>query len=188
MNAKKILALMLGAMMLLSLFLDAFPMFAITEDLLLATILGGGILGVGLALVLMGNATTGGTDLASAMIQRLLPHVSFGMILLIIEILIVSFSGLVFGVHLALYAAVSLFLTSRIVDMLQEGVASSRLFFIISPRAIASICCSPPERLPPFCRMRSFRRGNSSKFSSMSCLICFLVSDLLPNVPVMRFS
>ena len=114
----------LVAMMLLSLFLDAFPMFAITEDLLLATILGGGILGVGLALVLMGNATTGGTDLASAMIQRLLPHVSFGMILLIIEILIVSFSGLVFGVHLALYAAVSLFLTSRIVDMLQEGVAS----------------------------------------------------------------
>ncbi len=125
----------LVAMMVLSLFLDAFPMFAITEDLLLATILGGGILGVGLALVLMGNATTGGTDLASAMIQRLLPHVSFGMILLIIEILIVSFSGLVFGVHLALYAAVSLFLTSRIVDMLQEGVASSRLFFIISPRA-----------------------------------------------------
>ena len=57
------------------------------------------------------------------------------MKLLGIEILIVSFSGLVFGVHLALYAAVSLFLTSRIVDMLQEGVASSRLFFIISPRA-----------------------------------------------------
>ena len=125
----------LAAMLLLSLFLDSLPMFALTEDLLLATILGGGILGVGLALVLMGNATTGGTDLASAMIQRLLPHVSFGVILLVIEMLIVAFSGLVFGVHLALYAAVSLFLTSRIVDMLQEGVASSRLFFIISPRS-----------------------------------------------------
>ena len=59
----------LVAMMLLSLFLDAFPMFAITEDLLLATILGGGILGVGLALVLMGNATTGGTDLALSLIH-----------------------------------------------------------------------------------------------------------------------
>lgn len=127
----------LVTMMLLSLFLDSFPMFALTEDLLLATILGGGLLGAGLALVLMGNATTGGTDLAAAMIQRLLPHVSFGVILLVIEILIVSFSGLVFGVHLALYAAVSLFLTSRIVDMLQEGVASSRLFFIISPRSNA---------------------------------------------------
>ncbi len=108
---------------------------ALTEDNLLATITGGAILGVGLALVLMGNATTGGTDLAAAMIQRALPHLSFGVILLVIEMCIVTFSGFVFGAQKALYAAVSLFLTSRLVDMLQEGVASSRLFFIISPKS-----------------------------------------------------
>ena len=123
----------LASMLLLSLFLDLFPSFALTEDNLLATITGGAILGVGLALVLMGNATTGGTDLAAAMIQRALPHLSFGVILLVIEMCIVTFSGFVFGAQKALYAAVSLFLTSRLVDMLQEGVASSRLFFIISP-------------------------------------------------------
>ena len=83
----------------------------------------------------MGNATTGGTDLAAAMIQRALPHLSFGVILLVIEMCIVTFSGFVFGAQKALYAAVSLFLTSRLVDMLQEGVASSRLFFIISPKS-----------------------------------------------------
>ena len=125
----------LASMLLLSLFLDLFPSFALTEDNLLATITGGAILGVGLALVLMGNATTGGTDLAAAMIQRALPHLSFGVILLVIEICIVTFSGFVFGAQKALYAAVSLFLTSRLVDMLQEGVASSRLFFIISPKS-----------------------------------------------------
>ena len=119
----------LASMLLLSLFLDLFPSFALTEDT------GGAILGVGLALVLMGNATTGGTDLAAAMIQRALPHLSFGVILLVIEICIVTFSGFVFGAQKALYAAVSLFLTSRLVDMLQEGVASSRLFFIISPKS-----------------------------------------------------
>ena len=125
----------LASMLLLSLFLDLFPSFALTEDNLLATITGGAILGVGLALVLMGNATTGGTDLAAAMIQRALPHLSFGVILLVIEMCIVTFSGFVFGAQKALYAAVSLFLTSRLVDMLQEGVASSRLFFIISPKS-----------------------------------------------------
>ncbi len=127
----------LVSMMLLSLFLDLFPLYALTEDPLLATILGGAVLGVGLALVLMGNASTGGTDLAAAMIQRALPHLSFGVILLVIEICIVTFSGFVFGPQNALYAAVSLFLTSRIVDMLQEGVASSRLFFIISGKSDA---------------------------------------------------
>lgn len=125
----------LVAMMLLSLLLDSFPILALTEDNLLATIIGGALLGVGLALVLMGNATTGGTDLAAAMIQRGLPHLSFGIILLVIEVCIVTFSGIVFGAQKALYAAVSLFLTSRLVDMLQEGVASSRLFFIISAKS-----------------------------------------------------
>lgn len=123
------------AMLLLSLLIDSFPSFAVTEDLLLATILGGGILGVGLAMVLMGNASTGGTDLASAVINRAFPHLSFGLILLVIELCIVTFSGFVFGVQNALYAGVSLFLTSYLIDMLQEGVASSRLFFIISPKS-----------------------------------------------------
>ena len=125
----------LAAMLLLSLFLDTFPSFAMTEDLLLATIVGGALLGAGLALVLMGNASTGGTDLASAVINRLFPHLSFGTILLVIELCIVTFSGFVFGAQNALYAGVSLFLTSYIVDMLQEGVATSRLFFIISPQS-----------------------------------------------------
>lgn len=125
----------LVAMLLLSLFLDTFPIYALTDDMLLATIIGGAILGVGLAMVLMSNGSTGGTDLAASMIQRAMPHLSFGVILLVIEMCIVSFSGFVFGAQKALYAAVSLFLTSRLVDMLQEGVASSRLFFIISGKA-----------------------------------------------------
>ena len=106
----------LASMLLLSLFIDLLPEFDLAGNL-------------------MGNATTGGTDLAAAMIQRALPHLSFGVILLVIEICIVTFSGFVFGAQKALYAAVSLFLTSRLVDMLQEGVASSRLFFIISPKS-----------------------------------------------------
>ena len=123
------------AMLLLSLLLDTFPIIAMTDDVLLATIIGGALLGGGLALVLMGNASTGGTDLAAAVLNRIFPHVSFGNILLAIEICIVTGSGFAFGAQKALYSGVSLFLTSYLIDMLQEGVASSRLFFIISPKA-----------------------------------------------------
>lgn len=123
------------AMLLLSLLLDSFPIIAMTDDDLLATIIGGALLGGGLALVLMGNASTGGTDLAAAVLHRIFPHVSFGNILLVIEICIVTASGFAFGTQKALYSGVSLFLTSYLIDMLQEGVASSRLFFIISPKA-----------------------------------------------------
>ena len=58
-----------------------------------------------------------------------------GNILLVIEICIVTASGFAFGTQKALYSGVSLFLTSYLIDMLQEGVASSCLFFIISPKA-----------------------------------------------------
>jgi len=39
-------------------------------------------------------------------------------------------------------------------------------------RAIASICCSPPESVPAFCVSRSFKRGNILKQRSMSEAIC----------------
>mmetsp|Transcript_5523 Transcript_5523/g.13350 ORF Transcript_5523/g.13350 Transcript_5523/m.13350 type:complete len:87 (+) Transcript_5523:1849-2109(+) len=38
----------------------------------------------------------------------------------------------------------------------------------ITARAMASICCSPPDSVPASCRRRSFRRGNSSSARSRS--------------------
>lgn len=122
-------------MLLLSLFIDLLPSETLTDDLLLATIIGGVVQGAGLALVLLGNASTGGTDLAASMVHRLLPHISVGTILLVIEVCIVSLSALEFGVQKALYSGVALYLVSRVTDMLQEGVASSRLLFIISKKS-----------------------------------------------------
>ena len=49
-----------------------------------------------------------------------------------------------------------------------DGSSSiSRRGLDISARAIASICCSPPESVPAICFWRSFRRGNSSNICSM---------------------
>src|SRR5262249_20320672 len=44
-----------------------------------------------------------------------------------------------------------------------DGSSSSRYFgFAMRPRAMASICCSPPDSEPPSCVRRSPRRGKSS--------------------------
>ena len=69
-----------------------------------------------------------------------------------------------------------------------EGSSRSRTFGrAIKARPIASICCSPPERVPPACPTRSFRRGNSVKTRLRSSSISSLRSLRL-NLPISRFS
>ncbi|MDR3085358.1 MAG: YitT family protein [Christensenellaceae bacterium] len=124
----------LVAMLLLSVLLDSLPKIALTQDRLLAVGLGGGLLGVGLSLVVRANATTGGSDLAAAMLARLFPGVGFGNLLFFIEACVVGFSALTLGPEATLYAVVSILLSSKIVDAAQSGLREGRLFFIISER------------------------------------------------------
>lgn len=122
----------LAAMLLLSLLLDLIPVKQISGDLLLCSAMGGVLLGVGLALVLMDNASTGGTDLASSILHAAFPHVAFGWLLLCIESVIVLISAFALGTAVTLYAVVALVISSRLVDMLQAGLQEDRLFFVIT--------------------------------------------------------
>ncbi|HHV38978.1 MAG TPA: YitT family protein, partial [Tepidimicrobium sp.] len=61
---------------LLSLFLKIIPARVVTTDLLLASIFGGVVSGIGLGLVFRGGGTTGGTDLAGSILNRFLPSFS----------------------------------------------------------------------------------------------------------------
>lgn len=128
------------AMLLLSLLLDILPDAQLTGDMLLNAVIGGAMLGAGLGLVVLGNATTGGTDMAAAMVQALLPQLRFGTILLLIESIVVGISALAFGAEVTLYAVVALFISSKMIDTMQAGVSEGRLFFVVSdqPEALAS--------------------------------------------------
>ena len=57
---------------------------------------------------------------------------------------------------------------------------------LISARAIASICCSPPESVPPRWSRRSLRRGNSSKTRCADPRRS--VANLVMAAPICRFS
>jgi len=103
----------------------------LTHDPLLAAIYGGVFAGVGLGIVFKFKATTGGTDL----VARLLNHYfgfSIGKGLLMIDFLVITFAGVVFSAELALYALIGLFITSKAIDLVQEGFNISKGTFIIS--------------------------------------------------------
>ncbi|AGF59268.1 MULTISPECIES: YitT family protein [Clostridium] len=105
--------------------------FAITNDLMIATIFGALISAVGMALVFNENASTGGTDIL-AKILNVFFHLDIGKSLLAVDFLITLASIFVFGVNVALYSMLSIILLGIIVDRLIEGFNVCKSVFIIS--------------------------------------------------------
>lgn len=104
-----------------------------TPDLLLYSIFGGFIMGIGLGLVFKSGATTGGTDLGARIIVHFIPSFTMGQVLLIVDALIVLFAAITFkSFLLALYAIVTLFISSKVIDAILEGVNFAKALFIIS--------------------------------------------------------
>lgn len=104
---------------------------ALTTDPLLAAIYGGGIVGLGLGLVIRAEGTTGGTDLVAQILSKY-TSVSVGKGLLIIDFCVIAAAAIAFNAEIALYALISLFITSRVIDLVQEGFNISKATFIIS--------------------------------------------------------
>nr|WP_273841855.1 YitT family protein [Halalkalibacter alkalisediminis] len=100
-------------------------------DPLLGALFGGIGVGLGIGLVFRASASTGGTDLAAQIIQKY-TGLSLGVAVFMIDGLIVMTSALVFGIELALYALISLFVTGKTVDIVQMGVGYAKVALIIS--------------------------------------------------------
>jgi uncharacterized membrane-anchored protein YitT (DUF2179 family) len=119
---------------ILSVFIDATASYTpvLTHDLLLSSLYGGVLSGIGMGLVFRFGGTTAGTDLAAAIINKL-TRVSVGQALLMVDFFVIAFAGVAFkSAELSLYALLSLFLTSHIIDLIQEGPSSAKAFFIVS--------------------------------------------------------
>ena len=123
----------------LSVFVDLLVPYipVVTEDLLLASLYGGVLMGIGLGIVFRFNSTTGGTELLAA-ILRTYVGINIGQLLFIIDGLVVVWAGLVFrSAELAMYALITIFLASWIIDLVIEGFSSAKAFMIITKRADA---------------------------------------------------
>lgn len=102
-------------------------------DYLLYAIFGGFFMGIGLGLVFKSGATTGGSDLAARIVHHFNPGYSIGKTLLIIDTAVILFAAIAFkSIFLALYSVLSLYISSKIIDIMLEGVNFAKAVYIIS--------------------------------------------------------
>lgn len=107
----------------------------VTTDRLLASLAGGALLAVGLALIFKTGATTGGSDIVVRLLRLKFKHIRSGTILFMIDGLISLLSGFVYGdFDVALYAMLSLVVTSIVMDIVLYGSDEARLSFIITDK------------------------------------------------------
>lgn len=118
--------------------LDAFasPILPLTDDLLLSALAGGALLALGLGLVFRGGGTTGGSDIIIKFIRLKYKHIKTGSIFLLVDSFVIAASAIVFrDIEIALYAAISLFVSSRVLDLVLYGADGAKLVYIISDRS-----------------------------------------------------
>lgn len=101
-------------------------------ELILISLFGGVLSGFGLGLVFSSFATTGGTDLAATIIQRYFKHISISKLLLMLDTLIIVLGVFMFGFVKAMYAIIAVYITSKVIDSVLEGLSFSKAAFIIS--------------------------------------------------------
>lgn len=106
-------------------------------DPLLACLYGGVLMGVSLGLMMLKNATTGGTELAARLLKYVIRSLSIGKLCLAIDVTVVSFYALTFrSLNSALYGAVAMYVCSIAMDMVVYGSANAKLAYVISDKCV----------------------------------------------------
>jgi uncharacterized membrane-anchored protein YitT (DUF2179 family) len=118
-----------------------FPGVFATNDILLASIFGGVLSGVGIGLVFRSGGTTGGTDLLGAILNNYIPFISVPKLMMIVDLMVVITAGIVNrSVETSLYSIITLYLIVKVADFIIEGLDYTKMFYIISskPEEISS--------------------------------------------------
>lgn len=119
---------------LLSAFTEVFTLFPIyTENLILATIFGGVLYGLGIGMSFAAGASTGGTDIIGRIIQSKFSFVPIGKMLLFVDGIIIIASFIIFrDIELTLYGILALFISTTSIDFIISKLNISRLAFVIT--------------------------------------------------------
>ncbi len=122
------------ANIILALALNFFHEYKVTGDILLATVFGGIILGTGVGLILKNTASLDGTEILSLLVSKKFGF-SVGEFIMGINLFIYLVAGKVFGWESAMYSILTYFIASKVIDIVMEGLNSSKSVRIISDDA-----------------------------------------------------
>ncbi|KGR74358.1 YitT family protein [Ureibacillus manganicus] len=104
----------------LSVFLFLVPVAPVTDNILLSTIFGGIIAGVGVGLILKYSGTSGGLDIIAIIVSRS-SNFSVGLLLTAMNGIIVLISGAFFDWEIALYTLLSIYLSGIVIDQIHTS-------------------------------------------------------------------
>lgn len=120
------------AMIVLSLLLEELkPVPELTNDVLLATVFGGLLLGIGVGFVIKFGACLDGTEVVAILINKKTSF-SVGQVVMFLNFFIYSTAGFLFGWDRALYSILTYFITFKIIDMVSEGFEQAKAAMIIT--------------------------------------------------------
>ncbi len=106
---------------------------AVTEDPFLAALAGAALLALSMGWVFKAGATTGGMDIIVKVLRIKFPYMKTGTLHLLLDIAIVTASAVLFrDMDKAMYAGVSVFVTSFLLDVVLYGRDGAKLIYIIS--------------------------------------------------------
>ena len=122
------------AMLTFSIALSFFESFhEVTDEILLATIFGGILLGIGVGLVIRMGACVDGTESVALVISKK-TSLSVGQIVMIFNFLIYGCAALIFGIDRALYSILTYFITFKVIDLVSEGLEQAKAALIVTEK------------------------------------------------------
>lgn len=122
------------SMISFSLFLSFFEHFQpFTEEILLATVFGGAILGIGVGLVIHFGGCVDGTESVAIVISKKI-NLSVGQIVLLFNLVIYTVAGFIFGFDRAMYSLLTYFITFKVIDFVSEGLDQAKAAMIITEK------------------------------------------------------
>ncbi len=122
------------SMILFSLFLSYFhSLNSLTNQMLLATVYGGGLLGIGVGLVIHFGGCIDGTESVALVISKK-TSLSVGQIVLIFNLIIYIIAGFCFGLDRAMYSLLTYFITFKVIDFVSDGLDQAKAALIITEK------------------------------------------------------
>ncbi len=161
-------------------------------ETILAALYGGVLTGAGLAIVFMRASTTGGVDIIMRLIQLRRPDYSPGKLILFLDFLVLLTAVVVYrNVESALFALISLFTCSRIIDSILYGLDTGKMLMIISQKN-QEISDSIVRELDRGCTLLSAKGGYTGQ--ERPVLVCavrknqyYLLKKLVHNIDASAF-
>lgn len=104
------------------------------NDKLIASIFGGLIIGIGLGTMFVGGGSSGGSDILVKILNKYF-DIPVGKAFLALDFFVLSALGILFGKDIFMYTLVGLFISTKAIDFIQDGIDTAKAMMIISDKS-----------------------------------------------------